>query len=286
MKYRLIVLDVDGTLLDSAHRLRPRVAAAVRSTQAAGAIVALATGKLLGSVLPLLAEMEVAGPQITLNGAATQESATGRALRFCPLTTACHRAVVRLVRALDPGVLISHFTLDAILMDRPHPLIPIFAEYGEAPPTLVPDLLAPDLPPAAKILLAGEPERLAVLRQAVAPRLPAQVHMTTTTPDFLEFFDIGAGKGQALAALREALGVPREAVLAIGDGENDAPLLAEAGLAVAMDNAAAVTRAAATRIAPSNDDDGVAVILEELLAAHDDRSTASPSSADAGTYSS
>lgn len=61
MNYRLIALDVDGTLLDSAHCLRPRVAAAVRAAQDAGATIVLATGKLMGSVLPLLAEMGVSG---------------------------------------------------------------------------------------------------------------------------------------------------------------------------------------------------------------------------------
>ncbi|WIG58478.1 MAG: HAD family hydrolase [Ktedonobacterales bacterium] len=266
MQYRLIALDVDGTLLDSAHHLRPRVAAAVRAAQDAGATIALATGKLMGSVLPLLAEMGVSGPQIVLNGAATRESATGATLRFRPLSQAGHYLVLRLVRQADPSLLVSHFALDMIYMDTPHPDIGIFREYGEGPPEIVPNLLAPELPPAAKILLAGPPLRLAALRAALAPLLPPEIIMTTTTPDFLEFFDAEAGKGLALAALRESLSIPREAVLAIGDGENDIPLLRAAGMAVAMANGAEATRAAADRIAPSNDEDGVAVVLEELLA--------------------
>jgi Cof subfamily protein (haloacid dehalogenase superfamily) len=262
---RLVALDVDGTLLDPAHQLRPRVAAAVRATRAAGVEVALATGKLLQSVEPLLAEMGLSGPQIVLNGAATIESATGRVLRFRPLAETSRRQVIEQVRQADPDVLISHFTLDGILMDRAHPAWIILAEYGEGPPVLVPDLLAGGLPPAAKILLAGPPERLARLRAALGSRLPAGVAMTTTTEDFLEFFDAAAGKGPALAALREELGLAREAVAAIGDGENDAPLLREAGLGVAMANAAAVTRAAAEWVVPGNAEDGVAVALEELL---------------------
>src|SRR5262249_50770182 len=135
----------------------------------------------------------------------------------------------------------------------------------EGPPLFVPSLLADALPPATKILLSGPHERLAALRASLATHLPPGVIMTTTTPDFLEFFDAAAGKGQALAALRETLGLPREAVLAIGDGENDVPLLREAGFAVAMANGAPSTRAVAAAIAPSNDEDGVAVFLEALL---------------------
>jgi Cof subfamily protein (haloacid dehalogenase superfamily) len=263
--YRLIVLDVDGTLLDPKHRLRPRVAEAVRAAGAAGITVGLATGKLLESVRLMLGDLDVSGPQIVLNGAATVDTRTGQALRFCPLREADRHAVIEAVRAVDATVLVSHFALDAIYVDRNHPMMGVFAEYGEGPPLYVPDLLASTLPPAAKVLLSGTPEQLARVRAAVTPVLGRRVSITTTTPDFLEFFDPAAGKGLALAALREALGVPREAVVAIGDGENDVPLLREAGLAVAMANGAEATRRAADLIAPSNDEDGVAVVLEALV---------------------
>jgi Cof subfamily protein (haloacid dehalogenase superfamily) len=263
--YRLVALDVDGTLLDSTHRLRPRVIAAVRATHAAGLAITLATGKLLPSVEPLLGLLEVGGPQITLNGAATIVCESRAVLRFCPLPEEDRRAVITAVRAADPDVLIAHFTQDTIYMDRDHPLIDIFAEYGEGPPRLVPDLLASNLPVAAKILLSGPPERLARLRASLAPRFAGRVSITTTTPDFLEFFALDAGKGLALAALRAELGLSRASVIAIGDGENDLPLLHEAGLGVAMANGAEATRAAAHYVTASNDEDGVAMFLERLL---------------------
>lgn len=265
MPYQLLVLDVDGTLLDSAHRLRPHVVAAVRAAHQAGLRVALATGKLLPSVRPLLAALDVAGPQITLNGAATIASESGAVLRFVPLAEPDRREVITAVRGGDPEVLISHFSLDAIYVDRAHPLLGIFAEYGEVPPRMVADLLTADLPPAGKILLSGPPERLARLRAELAPRLSGRVVLTTTTPDFLEFFALDAGKGQALVALRTQLGLPRAVVIAVGDGENDLPLLREAGLAVAMANGAAATRAAADYVTASHDEEGVALFLERLL---------------------
>lgn len=265
MNYQLIVLDVDGTLLDSDHVLRPRAAAAVRAIRASGVHVALATGKLLASVRALLAETGISGPQIVLNGAAILDSETDVTIRFAPLAEDARRRIIELVRELGPDVLVSHFARDTIYMDREHPRIGIFAEYGECPPILVPDLLAPGLPPAAKILLSDAPERLAVLRGRIAPLVPSGVVTTTTTPDFLEFFDAFAGKGAALATLRERLGIPKMAVLAMGDGENDIPLFKEAGTAVAMGNAGPLAKAAADRIAPTNDEEGVAVVLEELL---------------------
>lgn len=268
MRYRLLALDVDGTILDSAHTLRPRVAQAIRAAHGAGLIVTLATGKLLPSVAPLIETLALDGPQITVNGAATLDARTGAALRFCPLEPANVRAVVETVRAADPEVLISYFTVERIFMDHPHPGARIFDEYGEGPPVLVPDLLAGELPPAAKILLSGEPARLARLRAHVTPLLADRVSITTTTPDFLEFFAFDAGKGLALAALRASLDLPREAVIAVGDGENDVPMLEEAGLAVAMGNAAPALHAVATRVIGSNDADGLAIFLDELVRGH------------------
>jgi Cof subfamily protein (haloacid dehalogenase superfamily) len=268
VQYHLLVLDVDGTLLDSRHILRPRVAARVREVAASGLRVLLATGKLLASVRPLLEEMSLSGPQIVLNGAATCDGATGTPLRFRPLASDACRTIIGLARSSDPDVLVSRFGLDAIFMDRPHERSGIFAEYGEIAPVLVPDLLADDLPPTAKILFHGTHHQLNALRASLSPkRLPEGVIVTSTTPDFLEYFDARAGKGPALAELRSQLDISREAVIAIGDGENDIPLFAEAGLAIAMGNASAATKAAAARIAPSNDEEGVAVVLEALLAA-------------------
>jgi Cof subfamily protein (haloacid dehalogenase superfamily) len=242
------------------------VAAAVpAAATSSGLRVILATGKLLSSVQPLLDQMRLAGPQIVLNGAATCESKTGEPLRFCPLATAARQAIIELVQRYDPTVLMSCFGLDAIYMDKPHPDRGIFAEYGEKPTLLVPDLRAPDLDATAKVLLCGRADQLANLRQLLGSRLPPGVIMTSTTADFLEFFDSQAGKGLALAALRAQFGIPKEAVIAIGDGENDVPLLMEAGLAIAMANGTPATKAVASRIAPSNDQEGVAVVLEEVL---------------------
>jgi 5-amino-6-(5-phospho-D-ribitylamino)uracil phosphatase len=264
-KYKWLVLDVDGTLLDSQHILRPKVAAAVVAAASAGLRVTLATGKLLRSILPLLEQMHITGPQIVLNGAATCQSETGEPLRFCPLIPSARRTIIELVRSYDPDVLISCFGLDTISMDTLHPGSGIFAEYGENPPVLVPDLLASDLDATAKVLLYGGADQLATLRQHMRDHLPPGVIMTSTTADFLEFFDAQAGKGPALEALKRKLGISTEAVIAIGDGENDVPLLRGAGLAIAMANGTSAARAAAALIAPSNDQEGVAVVLEELL---------------------
>ena len=265
-RYRLIVADVDGTLLDSRHRLPERVAAAVRATQGRGLAFALATGKMLPSVRSLVEAMALHGPQITLNGAALVLAESGEPLTYTPLRPEDRRLAIETVRAAAPDVLITHFMLDDILLDQPdHPLLPVLLSYGEKTIRPVPSLLAEDLPPAAKILLVGTHPQLRELRAIVTPILAERVIVTTTAADFLEFFNLGAGKGHGLDALLAALQIPSEAVIAIGDGENDLPLFARAGLSVAMGNASEQVRSAADLVIGGNDDAGVADFLDELL---------------------
>ncbi|HEY1390243.1 MAG TPA: Cof-type HAD-IIB family hydrolase [Ktedonobacterales bacterium] len=267
-RYRLVVLDVDGTLLDSQHRLPERVAAAIRATRRHGLAVALATGKMLRSVRPLIEAMDLRGPQITLNGAALVLAETGEPLVYHPLREEDRHAAIELTRASAPDVLITHFMLDAILVDQPdHPLLPVLLSYGEKQITPVPSLLADDLPPAAKILLVGAHERLGDLRRVVTPVLEPRLIVTTTAADFLEYFDPAAGKGNGLAALLDLLKLPHEAVIAVGDGENDLPLFEHAGLSVAMGNASAAVQQAADLVIGGNDAAGVADFLDDLLQA-------------------
>jgi Cof subfamily protein (haloacid dehalogenase superfamily) len=265
VRYRLLALDVDGTLLDSQHRLPPRVARAIISAREAGLIVTLATGKLLRSIEPLLATLGLTGPQICLNGAAIMNDVSAPPLAYTPLVESDRRDVIKAVRRLAPETLISQFALDAIFVDREHPSLPVFEEFGEQAPEIASDLLAVAEPPSAKILVVGSLEQVALLHEQVAPLLGKRLYITTTMPIFLEFFQFVANKGDALRRLRESLGIAREEVIAIGDGANDAPLLREAGLAIAMANGAEETRAAAHFIAPTNDEDGVAVVLERIL---------------------
>lgn len=267
-RYHLVVVDVDGTLLDSRHQLPERVVAAVRATQERGIEVALATGKMLVAVQPLVEAMALRGPQITLNGAALVQAESGEPLVYTPLRPEDRRIVVETVRAAAPEVLITHFTLDRIYLDEPdHPLLPVLMAYGEKETVPVPSLLEDSLPPAAKILLVGTRAQLDHLRSVVTPMLAVRVSITTTAPDFLEFFDPGAGKGHGLDALLELLHLPHEAVIAIGDGENDIPLFARAGLAVAMGNASPAVRQVADTVIGGNDEAGVAIFLDALLRA-------------------
>ncbi|HEV2236946.1 MAG TPA: HAD hydrolase family protein, partial [Ktedonobacterales bacterium] len=208
----------------------------------------------------------LAGPQITNNGATIMPAEGGAPLAFWPLEPRPLAATLAAIRRADPALGIAWYTPDDILTDAPPgPLDDVLAAYHEPPIHHVAALDA-RLPTPAKLLVTGAPERLAALRAAVTPPLAGQTRIITTTPDFLEFFSLRASKGIALAEVTRRLGLSRDEVVAIGDGENDIALLDAAGTTVAMGNAVPALRAHASVTTASNDTDGVALAIEALLA--------------------
>jgi hydroxymethylpyrimidine pyrophosphatase-like HAD family hydrolase len=107
------------------------------------------------------------------------------------------------------------------------------------------------------------------LLSALEPVLPEGVEATPSgLPGSVELTAPGIHKGRGLVELSERLGVPRRLVVAFGDGLNDREMLTWAGLGVAMGNADPATKAVADEVTASNDEDGVAVVVERLLTEH------------------
>jgi Cof subfamily protein (haloacid dehalogenase superfamily) len=265
--FRLIALDVDGTLLAPDHTLRPRVRDAIRRARARGIGITLATGKLLRSVSYLVRDLRLDGPQITCNGVAILDACGGPPLAFWPLEKPALSQALAAIHDADPNMPIAYYTPDAIFTyDVAGDLRTVLMAHHEPEPTVV-ERLDEGLPTATKLLVAGEPERIAHVRAMVEPVLVPHVQVTTTTPYFLEFLSPRASKGAALEWVMRRLHVPREEVLAIGDGENDISLIEAAATGVAMANAVPSLLARAPYVTASNAEDGVAKVLELLLAA-------------------
>ena len=262
--YRLLALDVDGTLLDPDHALSPRVAEAIRTATRRGVTVCLATGKLLASTRSLLAELQLGGQHITCNGAALMDAATGQPVIAWPLKRAQLDLALAAIRALAPETPIAWYTTDTIYADAPPGLLDATLAAYHEPPLRHVARLDHSLPPPLKLLMTGDQQRLLHLRDALRERIGSVVTVVRTTSDFVEVMAPGVDKGAALRALAQRLGVAREEIVAIGDGENDIPLLAAAGRGIAMGNAMPALRQRAAYHTLSNAEDGVAHALVYL----------------------
>ena len=117
-----------------------------------------------------------------------------------------------------------------------------------------------------KLILLAPPEERDRLHEKFADDLKGQVNVTKSEPEYLEFMAMGVDKGTALPTLAAHHGIPLEAVLALGDAENDLLLLSQAGLGVAVANAREDVKAAARRVcARTNNEGAVAEAVERWV---------------------
>jgi Cof subfamily protein (haloacid dehalogenase superfamily) len=263
LPYQLISLDLDGTLLDNAHSISPRNRAALRAVRERGALVTLTSGRMYCTVVPYARELELDAPLIAYNGAFIKRERTGEVLLDVHLDggVACELVDFCTEEDLD----LNYYLDDTLYIAHPNPWAELYAARTGAVPVPVGDLHSLLERAPTKALIVADPERIAALHDAFAPRYINRAYVTISNVEYLEFMPWRANKGVALAAVAEYYGIPQQKVIAFGDADNDIPALAWAEMGVAMANSQPGVLATAQRIAPANDVDGVAVLLEELF---------------------
>jgi Cof subfamily protein (haloacid dehalogenase superfamily) len=250
-------VDIDDTLVGPDGVISAANAAALKRLVAEGTRVVLASGRSHANMLPFHHALGLPpGPIISAQGAVVQESDTGE---------------VRFARAMSPtdvadvtrdgrerGFALQHYRPSGIHVE----MRTRWTEYDQGrnaePHCHVDDLLATGTdggPPddVVKMIWLGDSDAITQAVAAAHARYDARLTVTRTDPAYLEFSAANVNKATALAAVAEELGVPRAQVVAFGDGNNDAAMLAWAGVGVAMPHARASAQAAADHIGPEGD---------------------------------
>jgi Cof subfamily protein (haloacid dehalogenase superfamily) len=259
---RLAATDLDGTLLRSDGTLSDRTRAAARRAAAAGIEVVLVTARGPRTVWELAAELGTGTAAICSNGAIVLDLTARRIRRLRTLESEVALELVRGLRERLPGILFA-VEREAFAHE------PGFAAWNVTPPADTRVALAEELlaePPTKLILRHADHELDAVA--AVARELAGQRASVSVSGEWVvEVSPAGVNKAAALAELCEELDILAEDVVAFGDHLNDLPMLAWAGRGIAVANAHPDVVEAADELTASNDDDGVAVVLERLAAA-------------------
>lgn len=261
---RMVVTDMDGTLLDSdGVRVSPRNAAALRRAGAAGARVVIATGRPVVWLGPVI-EAGFTGTAVCMNGAVTYDIGAGEIISSAPLAPTAMQA---LVLALAER---AQFTLAVERLGTS--MHDFWAESSYRHPWVMGDYQSLDridllAEPAGKLLIRGisDSRTLAAAARASAELagVADQLSVTYSTDDgLIEIAAAGVNKGYALAKLAEQWGIDAAEAVAFGDMPNDLEMLAWAGHGVAMANAHPEVAAIASEIAPHHGEDGVAAVLE------------------------
>jgi hydroxymethylpyrimidine pyrophosphatase-like HAD family hydrolase len=267
---RLVASDLDGTLLRPDETVSERTREAIVAVRRAGITLVLVTGRPPRALAPIAARIGVGGIAICANGAVVWDLDAGTMVDVTPLAADLAAGLVRELREAIPGVLfaveLEHgFGREAGWTDGTGPPRPRLVER-ETPEVLEADALELVTGPVVKLLVRHPtlpfPEVARRARQAVGEHAV----VTWAGTRLLEISAAGVTKAWALERLCARLGVRRQQVLALGDMENDLPMLAWAGHSVAVANAQPDVLDAADEVTASNLDDGVALVLERLAA--------------------
>ncbi|WP_407566209.1 Cof-type HAD-IIB family hydrolase [Streptomyces sp. 184] len=263
---RLIATDLDGTLLRDDKTVSARTVAALAAAEAAGLAVVFVTGRPARWMGLVAEHVHGHGMAICANGAAVVDlHRGGEPTEVCPLPTADALAVVGVLRTIAPG---TAFAVEHTGGFGREPEYPLHRGPGQIAP--VDKLLADDAARAGDPLLkllAYHPtvEADAFLHEARA-RAGAHGEFTRSSPSaLLEVSGLGVSKASTLARYCEARGITPEEVVAFGDMPNDIEMLTWAGRSYAMANAHPAVRAATTHSTAGNEEDGVALVIEQLL---------------------
>ncbi|MGV6484069.1 sugar-phosphatase [Stenotrophomonas indicatrix] len=264
----LVAIDMDGTLLDPAHKLTPRVKQAIAEARALGVHIVLTSGRPVPGLAPFLQELGIEGDDdycIACNGGLVQRIGPRETVVEYPLSFDDFVYCEQVAREI--GV---HFqALDAQRMYTPNQDISIYtvADSHLSRMPLSYRRVA-DMDPGMsfiKLMMIDEPEVLDAAIARLPTALTERFAVLKSAPFFLEVFDRRAGKGPSLQKLADHLGIDRANVMAIGDQENDLTMLQYAGTSVAMGNAIDAVKAVARFETATNSEDGVAQAIERFV---------------------
>ena len=267
MPPRLVATDLDGTLVRSDQSVSSRTRAALERVEQAGSVLVLVTGRPPRWMAPVVEATGHRGLAVCANGAVVYDLHTERVVRSHLLDADAAAEVVAALRRDIPGVV---FAVEKGPVDG----VPggFGREDGYLPRW---DVAEVEVAPLERLYEGGVVKLLArqesmgsdELLAAARASLGALAEATHSSTDgLLEISATGISKASGLASLAEEQGIDAREVVAFGDMPNDLPMLAWAGHAVAVENAHPEVKAAADEVTASNDDDGVALVLERLFA--------------------
>ncbi len=276
LDYRLLAVDIDGTLVDSQDRLTETTCRAIRRAGAAGLRVVLATGRRYSRALPLVESLGLEVPVIASSGAIVKNPVSHQTLFRAEFPQAGLRDLICLLRRLGFQPVLLGDTFDQgfdYYLDPGDPPNSYLQDYLRANPDCErywPRIAEQPPPEVFAAFTIGDRDAMLEVEQAIHETFPSQyVTHVLRSPRYEGFFceiaPAGVDKWTAVRTVSALCGVPLEAVCAVGDDVNDLPMIREAGLGIAMGNALPVVKEAADYVAPTHDQEGLAEVVAWLL---------------------
>ncbi len=266
-EYKIAIFDLDGTLTNSRKELTPRTRETLIRLQQSGVKIVLASGRPTHGIVPLAKELELrewGGYILSYNGGVITECATREVIHHQLLPKEMIEPLYDAAKAHECVIL--SYEGDSILTEIvENKYVEHEAMLNKMPVRRIESFVETFQQPIPKCLAVGEPERALELERYLNERYSERMSIYRSEPFFVELVPLNVDKAQSLDLLSRHIGVPREDMIAFGDGFNDLSMIEYAGCGVAMANAQPEVKAKADIQTLSNDEDGVAYFVEKYM---------------------
>ena len=267
MDYKLIALDIDGTLTNSKKEITPRTRYALLEAQAQGKRLVLASGRHPIGVYPIARDLcmdSYGGYIMSFNGGKIIDCTTDRTIvtklfprEYLPdIISVLQDSNITVITWDDKRIFANDTVNDYTYVEK---------DVLKTEMVVVEDFVSKIKFDINKILLAGEPDELDEYQKILSKRYDGLLEIYKSAPYFLELMPFGVSKGSMLPLLLDHLGINRDELMAFGDHYNDLTMIGYAGMGVAMGNGEAEVKKIANYVCPSNDDDGIADTLNKFV---------------------
>lgn len=267
--YKLLVVDVDGTLVGREGSISAENKNALARAGARGIKVALSTGRVVPACLGIISQLSLDGYHIFFDGALVSNPKSGKEVYAQPLQKGLLRRAVAFAHSQD--IYLELYSVTDYFVEHEHWSIDIHRKFFGIEPALVDFTQLWDRERIIKgelvVSSAEEVSKAERFQLQFSDSLRFSWASTPAYPDvhFINVVDPGVSKGKALEALSSYLGVPLSEVMVIGDGTNDLPIFSLAGRAIAMGNAPDEVKGVADYVTLDVDQNGLAVAIEKFL---------------------
>lgn len=267
MKYKVLVLDIDGTLRNSKKQITPKTKEAILKLQEDGVKIVVASGRPTYGVMPTARELKMeqyGGYILSFNGGKIVNCATGKTIYEKRLPLKYVSRLADFAKAFDSNML-SYDGEMVITNEADDPYVQIESRINGMRLKKVDDFGDYDEQDMNKCIIVSDSEVLEDLEPRAQKVFGDKMNIYRSEPYFLEVMPSAIDKAYSLKKLLEELGYTKEEMVACGDGFNDVTMIRYAGMGVAMANAQDPVKEAADFITKSCDEDGVAYAIEKLF---------------------
>ena len=263
MKYKLVAMDMDGTLLSSKLAITVDTLFAIKKAMEKGVIFTISTGRPLLGIKKYIEILGLTTPVITYNGACVVDPVTEEILFRKELENEDAKRIFELGEKY--GTLMCVWSGNKLYGNRLDDQFEDYRKLSGATPHLITDYDELYEQGITKILWYDSVEKINRYLSEIDVNIFNCATCVTSKPYFLEFFNRDVNKGVALDFISEKLNIKQEEVVAVGDGLNDLDMIEYAGLGVAMANATEKVKAASNYVTGSNDEDGIADLIYDVI---------------------